>query len=190
MGCYFLMGIIRLSITPSAKRNTLPFRVAKRRAGDFGSALLSFYGSTPRVEALRTSTLGWGNATPTELPRVRTACYGLTIHCSRERAIHIRITIHCSRERTIHIGLTIHCSRERAIHLGLTIHCSRERTIYLGLTIHYSRERAINLGITIHCSRERTSHLGLTTHGRWERAIYDALLITNALINMEYDEGG
>ena len=34
MGCYFLMGIIRLSITPSAKRNTLPFRVAKRRAGD------------------------------------------------------------------------------------------------------------------------------------------------------------
>ena len=28
------MGIIRLSITPSAKRNTLPFRVAKRRAGD------------------------------------------------------------------------------------------------------------------------------------------------------------
>ena len=29
------MVIIRLSITPSAKRNTLPFRVAKRRAGDF-----------------------------------------------------------------------------------------------------------------------------------------------------------
>ena len=28
------MVIIRLSITPSAKRNTLPFRVAKRRAGD------------------------------------------------------------------------------------------------------------------------------------------------------------
>ena len=28
------MVIIRLSITPAAKRNTLPFRVAKRRAGD------------------------------------------------------------------------------------------------------------------------------------------------------------
>jgi hypothetical protein len=66
----------------------------------------------------------------------------------------------------------------------------RVRTACYGLTIHCSRERAINLGITIHCSRERTSHLGLTTHGRWERAIYDALLITNALINMEYDEGG
>ena len=76
----------------------------------------------------------WGNATPTELLRVRTACYGITIHCSRERAIHI--------------------------------------------------------GITIHYSRERTIHLGLTTHGRWERTIYDALLITNALINMEHDEGG
>ncbi|WP_301604983.1 hypothetical protein, partial [Prevotella dentalis] len=86
----------------------------------FGSALLSFYGSIPRVEALSTSTLGWGNATPTELPRVRTACYGPTIHCSRER----------------------------------------------------------------------TSHIGPTTHGRWERTIYDALLITNALINMEHDEGG
>ena len=34
MGCCFLMGLIRVSITPSAKRNTLPFRVAKRRAGD------------------------------------------------------------------------------------------------------------------------------------------------------------
>ena len=83
---------------------------------------------------MRTSTLGWGNATPTELPRVRTACYGITIHYSRERTIHIRITIHCSRERTIHIRITIHCSRERTI--------------------------------------------------------YDALLITNALINMEHDEGG
>ena len=171
-----LVEIIRLSITPSANRNS--YRVATP------------FIYIPRVEALRTSTLGWGNATPTELPRVRTACYGLTIHYSRERAIHIRITIHCSRERTIHIGLTIHCSRERAIHLGLTIHCSRERTIYLGLTIHYSRERAIHIGITIHYSRERTIHLGLTTHGRWERTIYDALLITNALINMEHDEGG
>ena len=48
--------------------------------------------------------------------------------------------------------------------------------IHIRLTIHYSREHAIHLGITIHCSRERT--------------IYDALLITNALINMKHDEGG
>ena len=116
----------------------------------------------PRVEALRTSTLGWGNATPTELPRVRTACYGLTIHYSRER--------------TSHFGITIHYSREHAIHLRITIHCSRERTIRLEITIHYSRERTI--------------HIGLTTHGRWVRTIYDALLIANALINMEHDEGG
>ena len=39
----------------------------------------------PRVEALRTSTLGWGNATPTELPGVRTFFYGLTIHGRWER---------------------------------------------------------------------------------------------------------
>ena len=44
----------RLMVTPSAKRNSC--RVAKR------------VGVIPRVEALRTSTLGWGNATPTELP--------------------------------------------------------------------------------------------------------------------------
>ena len=48
---------------------------------------------------------GWGGAlgglgrglsalaTPTELPRVRTACYGLTIHGRWERAIHIGLLI-------------------------------------------------------------------------------------------------
>ena len=41
-------------VTPSANRNSC--RVAKR------------VGVIPRVEALRTSTLGWENATPTELP--------------------------------------------------------------------------------------------------------------------------
>ena len=34
--------------------------------------MLSFFASIPRVEALRTSTLGYEIATPTELPRVRT----------------------------------------------------------------------------------------------------------------------
>ena len=37
----------------------------------FGSALLHLIIYIPRVEALRTSTLGYGNATSTELPRVR-----------------------------------------------------------------------------------------------------------------------
>ena len=41
-------------VTPSAKRNSC--RVAKR------------VGGIPRVEALRTSTLGWEIATPTEFP--------------------------------------------------------------------------------------------------------------------------
>ena len=44
----------RLMVTPSANRNSC--RVAKR------------VGVIPRVEALRTSTLGWEIATPTELP--------------------------------------------------------------------------------------------------------------------------
>ncbi len=47
-----------LRVTPTANRNS--FRVA-----------LSFI-IVPRVEALRTSTLGYEIATPTELPRVRT----------------------------------------------------------------------------------------------------------------------
>ena len=41
-------------VTPSANRNS--YRVAKVVRG------------VPRVEALRTSTLGWEIATPTELP--------------------------------------------------------------------------------------------------------------------------
>ncbi len=44
----------RLMVTPSANRNSC--RVAKR------------VGVIHRVEALRTSTLGWEIATPTELP--------------------------------------------------------------------------------------------------------------------------
>ena len=47
-----------LKVTPTANRNS--FRVA-----------LSFI-IIPRVEALRTSTLGYEIATPAELPRVRT----------------------------------------------------------------------------------------------------------------------
>ena len=52
------MVIIRLSITPSANRNT------------YSVAPLIIH--IPRVEALRTSTLGYEIATPTELPGVRT----------------------------------------------------------------------------------------------------------------------
>jgi len=50
--------IIRLSITPSANRNT------------YSVATLIIH--IPRVEALRTSTLGYEIATPSELPGVRT----------------------------------------------------------------------------------------------------------------------
>ena len=64
--------IIRLSITPSANRNT------------YSVATLIIH--IPRVEALRTSTLGYEIATPTELPRVRTIHNGplisLSIPCS------------------------------------------------------------------------------------------------------------
>ena len=148
MGCYFLMGIIRLSITPSAKRNTLPFRVAKRRAGDlrFSVAILLWFNTQGRGAAHLNPGLGKRNSY-----RVAKGAYRLLW-----------------ANHTLQQGAPIH--------LGKTIHCSRERTIRLGIIIHYSRER--------------TSHIGLTTHGRWERTIYDALLITNALINMEHDEGG
>ena len=45
-----------LNITPSAKRNTY-------------SVAFLFFVCIPRVEALRTATLGWGIATLSELPR-------------------------------------------------------------------------------------------------------------------------
>ena len=54
--------IIRLSITPSANRNT------------YSVATLIIH--IPRVEVLRTSTLGYEIATPTELPGVRTIQHG------------------------------------------------------------------------------------------------------------------
>ena len=50
--------IIRLSITPSANRNTY--------------SVATFIIHIPRVEALHASTLGYEIATPTELPGVRT----------------------------------------------------------------------------------------------------------------------
>ena len=50
--------IIRLSITPSANRNTY--------------SVATLITHIPRVEALRTSTLGYEIATPSELPGVRT----------------------------------------------------------------------------------------------------------------------
>ena len=71
---YTFFSIILLEVTPTAKRNTLPFRVAKRRAGDLRFSVATFFVPIPRVEALRTSTLGYEIATPTELPGVRTVC--------------------------------------------------------------------------------------------------------------------
>ena len=58
VSAYPVLAITSLRVTPTANRNS--FRVA-----------LSFI-IVPRVEALRTSTLGYEIATPTELPRVRT----------------------------------------------------------------------------------------------------------------------
>ena len=52
------LPIILLRVTPSANRNT------------YSVATLII--NIPRVEALRTSTLGYEIATPTELPGVRT----------------------------------------------------------------------------------------------------------------------
>ena len=64
MGCCFLMGLIRLSITPSAKRNTLPFRVAKRRAGDlrFSVAILLWFNTQGRGAAHLNPGLGKRNS--------------------------------------------------------------------------------------------------------------------------------
>ena len=64
MGCYFLMGIIRLSITSSAKRNTLPFRVANRRAGDllFSVAILLWFNTQGRGAAHLNPGLGKRNS--------------------------------------------------------------------------------------------------------------------------------
>ena len=59
------LPIILLLVTPSANRNT------------YSVATLIIH--IPRVEALRTSTLGYEIATPTELPRVRTINDGLLI---------------------------------------------------------------------------------------------------------------
>ena len=61
VSAYPVLAITSLRVTPTANRNS--FRVA-----------LSFI-IVPRVEALRTSTLGYEIATPTELPRVRTILY-------------------------------------------------------------------------------------------------------------------
>ena len=53
----------------------------------FGSALLPFFVPIPRVEALRTSTLGCEIATPTELPGVRTVCAVLPISLTKVKQL-------------------------------------------------------------------------------------------------------
>ena len=66
--------IIRLSITPSANRNT------------YSVATLIIH--IPRVEALHASTLGYEIATPTELPGVRTIHNGLLVSLSWAYPLH------------------------------------------------------------------------------------------------------
>ena len=68
------MVIVRLSITPSANRNT------------YSVATLIIH--IPRVEALRTSTLGYEIATPTELPGVRTIYLQAPSQPSQRRKEH------------------------------------------------------------------------------------------------------
>ena len=137
----------------------------------------------PRVEALRTSTLGYEIATPTELPRVRTIHNGPLISLSSPCSINEKRATCTALPPTAPLHLIIYIPRVEAL-----------RTSTLGwgnaTPTELPRVRTACYGLTIHCSRERTSHIGPTTHGRWERTIYDALLITNALINMEHDEGG
>ena len=53
----------------------------------FGSALLPFFVPIPRVEALRTSTLGCEIATPTELLGVRTVCAVLPISLTKVKQL-------------------------------------------------------------------------------------------------------
>ena len=67
------MVIIRLSITPSANRNT------------YSVATLIIH--IPRVEALYASTLGYEIATPTELPGVRTVCAVLPISLTKVKQL-------------------------------------------------------------------------------------------------------
>ena len=64
MGCYLVEEIIGLRITPSAKRNTLPFRVAKRRAGDlrFSVAILLWFNTQGRGAAHLNPGLGKRNS--------------------------------------------------------------------------------------------------------------------------------
>ena len=100
----------------------------------------------PRVEALRTSTLGWGNATPTELPGVRTFHNGLTIHGRWVRTFHNGLTIHGHWVRTFHNGLTIHGRWVRTFHNGLTIQGRWEHTFHNGLTIHGRWVHSFHIG--------------------------------------------
>ena len=83
MGRNGLAEIIRLSLTPTAKRNS--YRVA------------ILVGQLPRVAGH-----------PSELPGVRTSHNGLTIHDPSVRTIHNGLTIQDPGVRTSHNGLTIH----------------------------------------------------------------------------------
>ena len=109
MGCYFLMGIIRLSITPSAKRNTLPFRVAKRRAGDlrFSVAILLWFNTQCRGAAHLNPGLGKRNSyrVARGAHRLRGDNHTWLLVCISSTTTKLCITL---GEHFIHCGITIH----------------------------------------------------------------------------------
>ena len=152
---YSFLFIFLLLVTPTANRNT--YSVAK------------IVGHVPRVEALHASTLGWGNATPTELPGARTINYGLTIHNQGVRTNRNGQTIHGPRVRANRNGLTIHGPRVRTIHNGLTIHGPRVRANHYGLTIHGHRVHKQQRLCRSYCCQRRaplTFPKGLQTRNR------------------------
>ena len=81
-----------MSITPSANRNT------------YSVATLIIH--IPRVEALRTSTLGYEIATPTELPGVRTIHYRSPTPAFPKRKECHQITSNTARMNSRTLGMT------------------------------------------------------------------------------------
>ena len=114
--------IIRLSITPSANRNT------------YSVATLIIH--IPRVEALRTSTLGYEIATPTELPRVRTIHNGPLISLSSPCSINEWRTTTTALPPTAPLHLIIYIGRTFLPTLGYEKTPDR---VELGLLMKYER---------------------------------------------------
>ena len=75
----------------------------------FGSALLPFFVPIPRVEALRTSTLGYEIATPTELPGVRTVCAVLPISLTKVKQLRPS-TLGCEIAAPLPFRVALRCA--------------------------------------------------------------------------------